>query len=210
MGRIGKGEVWLALLFFAVIIFALLHNVQSVRVQDADAKVANALELSYAGSRFDQFEVSVEQCEIRMYRKDTTACENGTSLQAFSTYIDLRHHEADVSRFSRPAGDMRSIFVNWKPVGEWKTKAEQLKSDAEAHLRVARTRYGWGQTAAIAANESFSLPHDVDEFHSLGTTEYCPTGKSIKPFTRAHRLVGPDAKELKLSVQALMNECRTR
>ena len=210
MGQIGKGEVWLALLFLAIFSFALRHYVQPVWVQDADAKVANALELSYAGSRFDQFEVSVEQCEIRMYRKDTKACENGSTLQAFSTYIDLRHHEAEIGDISKSDGDTWSIFVNWKPVGEWETQTEEIKKEAEAHLQSARTKYGRGQAAAIAASENLSQSYDTSDFHSLGTTEYCPAGLSVGPFTRAYKLVGRDAKELKQSIQALMNECRAR
>ncbi|WP_282151403.1 hypothetical protein [Ruegeria atlantica] len=196
--------------FFATTVNAslLLLIPQAVLSDEASSRVSSALERAYEGSRFDQLDASIDQCIVRFHRRDSEGCSQGGTIQANSYFVDLRHHTATyLDRYAREVNGEWRFRIELEPKGKWKTRAGEIDQEQDNLLSSARAQLGWGQHAAIAANEKFLLQNDVDSFHSLSTVEYCPMGQSQSPFLRPISLQGEIVDGLVEAFNQLMVDC---
>jgi hypothetical protein len=195
-------------LLVAVLVPFLVPTI--VTSAEDEATIEEAMLQVYSGSRFDVIEATVAQCHLTLFLKDSEACAEGASIQSQRQFFDLRHFQAEyMVKYAKPINEMWRIRVKLTPIGEWSTRLEKLREEGERLHDSALAEYGPGHAAVIASSKTFREIHNIEEFHSLGSTEYCPMGEAIGPFARPTiQLQGTSINDTVSSFESLIRSCQ--
>ncbi|MDF9301018.1 hypothetical protein P5P81_00005, partial [Tritonibacter mobilis] len=88
--------IWTAILTFVAVISVVIDKRLAFAggdIRELENKLQVALENPIYGSRFNEFSISVAECEINYSRRDSHSCEHDSKLIGYDIFVDLSVYE---------------------------------------------------------------------------------------------------------------------
>lgn len=158
----------------------LLPRVKSV--EEAERNVREGLVAGHA-ERFEVIEVSVEQCEIRMFADDTDLCGDYGRIRSKQRYVDLQAYELIEPSYYEP----RPNSKGWTQLFRLKARpgssdrVETIQRRSEHLLAQARKEVGRGPKAAVLSSERLLMEFPLANLSKWQRVKNCSGHTWVSP-----------------------------
>ncbi len=209
--NIGYIAIWLTLI---AILASLLHL---LRVSEAftrsnrsspEGNLESALTRPLYGSRFSDFEVSVNDCKVSYIRRDLSTCGDPGRLVYFNTFVDLTHFRIDNRLTVIDDFDPGGVgLISFKPRRKHEDVYYEAISSYEDYFQKQKRLSGPGSLAASTSSKVFLEENPIETLHAWEEVESCRGETWINLDRITMRIQVDNFSSLKAELEGLNEIC---